>query len=134
MAIVSLQHVQVIIPAGRADEARRFYGELLGLEEMQRPQSLSSAGRTGVWYHIGDQELHLRFENEPAGEPGLSDGHPALITDDLDGLRTRLSAAGCELEEAIPIDGRSRFFTRDPGGNRIEFLAITAAGTDPQGP
>jgi len=131
MAIVSLQHVQMIIPAGKADEARRFYGELLGLEEMPRPQSLSDAGRSGAWYRIGDQELHLRFETDAGGEPGLSDRHPALITNDLDGLRKRLRAAGCELEEAIPIEGRVRFFTRDPGGNRIEFLAFTVARTGP---
>ena len=125
MAIVSLQHVQMIVPASQAGEAKRFYGELLGLEEMPRPQSLSDAGRTGAWYRIGDQELHLRFETDPVGEPGLSDGHPALITSDLDGLRKRLSAAGCELDKAIPIEGRARFFARDPGGNRIEFLAFT---------
>ena len=124
MAIVSLQHVQVIIPAGQAGEARRFYGELLGLEEMPRPQPLSDAGRAGVWYRIGEQELHLRFEPDPAGEPGLSDGHPALITSDLDGLRERLIAAGFDLEEAVPIEGRARFFARDPGANRIEFLAF----------
>ena len=131
MAIVSLQHVQMIVPAGQAGEAKRFYGELLGLEEMPRPQSLSDAGRTGAWYRIGDQELHLRFEERPDGEPGLSDGHPALITSDLDGLRTRLSADGVELEEAIPIQGRTRFFARDPGGNRIEFLAFKSARTGP---
>ncbi|MCH7953963.1 MAG: VOC family protein [Chloroflexi bacterium] len=125
MSIVSLQHVQMIVPAALADEARRFYGELLGLEEMRRPQSLSDAGRTGVWYRIGDQELHLRFETDPDGEPELSDRHPALVTNDLDGLRKRLSAAGCELDKAIPIEGRARFFARDPGGNRIEFLAFT---------
>ena len=127
MAIVSLQHVQMIIPASRADEARRFYGELLDLDELPRPQSLSDAGRTGAWYRIGDQELHLRFEAAPRGEPGLSDGHPAFITNDIDGLRARLSAAGCELEEAIPIEGRERLFVRDPGANRIEFLAYTDA-------
>ncbi len=131
MAIVSLQHVQMTIPAGQAAEARRFYGELLGLEEIPRPQSLSDAGRTGAWYRIGDQELHVRFETDPEGEPGLSDRHPALVTNDLDGLRTRLSAAGCELEEAIPIEGRARFFARDPGGNRIEFLAFTVSRTGP---
>ena len=124
MAIVSLQHVQMIIPAGKADEARRFYGELLDLEEMPRPQSLSDAGRVGAWYRIGDQELHVRFETDADGEPGMSDRHPALVTNDLDGLRSRLSAAGFELEEAISIEGRARFFTRDPGGNRIEFLAF----------
>ncbi len=127
MAIVSLQHVQMIIPAGQADEARRFYGEMLGLREMQRPQSLSDAGRTGAWYRIGDQELHLRFETDPDGEPALSDGHPALVTSDLDGLRARLGAVGFELEDAISIEGRERFFARDPGGNRIEFLAYTVA-------
>ena len=127
MAIVSLHHVQMIVPAGRDDEAKRFYGELLGLEEMSRPQSLSDAGRSGAWYHIGNQELHLRFEADPAVEPGLSDGHTALITSDLDDLRTRLSADGVELEEAIPIEGRARFFARDPGGNRIEFLAFTVS-------
>ena len=126
MAIVSLQHVQMIIPASQADEARRFYGELLGLEEMPRPQSLSDAGRMGAWYRIGDQELHLRFEADAEGEPGLSNRHPALITNDLDGLRMCLRDAGVELEEAIPIEGRARFFARDPGGNRIEFLAFTA--------
>ena len=131
MAIVSLQHVQMIVPASQAGEAKRFYGELLGLEEMPRPQSLSDAGRTGAWYRIGDQELHLRFEEHADGEPGLSDGHPALITSDLDGLRTRLSADGVELEEAIPIEGRVRFFARDPGGNRIEFLAFKSARTGP---
>ena len=131
MAIVSLQHVQMTIPASQAAEARRFYGELLGLAEMPRPRSLPDAGRTGAWYRIGDQELHLRFEAGPDGEPGLSDGHPALVTNDLDGLRTRLSDAGVELEEAIPIEGRARFFARDPGGNRIEFLAFRVARTGP---
>ena len=127
MAIVSLQHVQMIIPAGQAAEARRFYGDLLGLEEMPRPEALSDAGRTGAWYRIGEQELHLRFETDPAAAPALSDGHPALVTSDLDGLRTRLSTAGFDLEEAIPIEGRARFFARDPGGNRVEFLAYTVA-------
>ena len=49
------------------------------------------------------------------------------VTNDLDGLRSRLGAAGFELEEAISIEGRARFFARDPGGNRIEFLAFTRA-------
>jgi hypothetical protein len=29
------------------------------------------------------------------------------------------------LEEAIPIDGRERFFCRDPFGYRFEFLSFT---------
>ena len=35
--IVGLDHVQVAAPPGCEEEARRFYGELLGLEELEKP-------------------------------------------------------------------------------------------------
>lgn len=125
MTIVSLQHVQVEVPAARAAEARRFYADLLGLAEMQRPQSLSDAGRVGIWYRIGvDQELHVFLDPDPDFDASASSRHPALIVDDLDALRSRLSDAGVATEDAIPIAGRARFFARDPGGNRLEFLAF----------
>jgi catechol 2,3-dioxygenase-like lactoylglutathione lyase family enzyme len=127
MTIVSLQHVQLNVPLSRAGEARRFYGDLLGLEEMPRPGSLSEAGREGAWYRTGPgQELHLYFNPDGGFDASASDQHPALISDDLGGLRERLAADGVALEEAIPIAGRERFFARDPGGNRIEFLSFNA--------
>jgi catechol 2,3-dioxygenase-like lactoylglutathione lyase family enzyme len=129
MSIVSLQHVQLNVPLSRADEAKRFYGELLGLQEMPRPGSLSEAGREGAWYSIGPgQELHLYFNPDGGFDASASSQHPALVSDDLDGLRERLDAAGLALEEAIPIAGRERFFARDPGGNRLEFLAFGERG------
>ncbi|MEX0684195.1 MAG: VOC family protein [Dehalococcoidia bacterium] len=125
MTIVSLQHVQVNVPAPRATEAKRFYAELLGLTEMPRPQSLNDAGRAGIWYRIGtDQEFHVFLDPDPGGDASASSRHPALIVDDLDALRARLTDAGVEIEDAIPIAGRARFFARDPGGNRLEFLAF----------
>ena len=33
MRVKRLQHVSICIEAGREDEARRFYGEVLGLKE-----------------------------------------------------------------------------------------------------
>jgi hypothetical protein len=39
-------------------------------------------------------------------------------------VRGRLESAGVELEDAIPINGRARFFCRDPFGHRFEFLAF----------
>jgi len=127
MAIVRLQHVQLSIPAGRAGDARRFYGEILGLVEVPRPQSLSDAGRAGIWYAIGDgQELHLFLNPNGVDDAARSSRHLAFIVDNLDGLRARIAGAGLDLEDAIPIAGRARFFARDPGGNRIEFPAFTA--------
>ena len=131
MTIVSLQHVQVNVPLASADDARRFYGELLGLEELARPGSLSDAGRGGAWYRIADgQELHIYFNPDVGFDASSLDQHPALITDDLAGLRERLTSSGVPLEDAIPIAGRERFFARDPGGNRIEFLAFVAAAPE----
>jgi catechol 2,3-dioxygenase-like lactoylglutathione lyase family enzyme len=126
MEIKRLHHVQISVPASAKDDARRFYGETLGLEEAPRPQSLSDAGRDGVWYRVGDNELHVYFN--PELEPFLeqSSRHPAFIVDGLGELRERLQSAGADLEDAIPIQGRERFFCRDPFGNRLEFLAFSA--------
>lgn len=126
MTIVRLHHVQLNVPADRASAARRFYGELLGLAELPRPQSLSDAGRAGIWFAIGDgQELHVFLNPSGADDAANSSRHPALIVDDLDALRSRLERAELGVEGAIPIADRERFFARDPGGNRIEFLAFT---------
>jgi catechol 2,3-dioxygenase-like lactoylglutathione lyase family enzyme len=124
MTILGLHHVQINVPASRGDEARRFFGELLGLEEMPRPESLSSAGRNGMWYRCGGNEFHVFFAPDGEFKEDRSSRHPALLVDDLAGLRGRLEAAGVELEEAIPINGRARFFCRDPFGHRLEFLSF----------
>jgi catechol 2,3-dioxygenase-like lactoylglutathione lyase family enzyme len=122
MAIVGLQHVQVNVPLPVEEQAHHFYHSILGMEEIARPKSLSDAGRRGTWFRCGEQELHV-FSN-PTFDASASSQHPALLVDGLDNLRERLVNAGYEVEEAIPIKGRSRFFTRDPGGNRVEFLAF----------
>jgi DNA-binding FrmR family transcriptional regulator len=45
---VRLHHVQVACPPGGEDDARRFYGEGLGLTEVEKPAALTSSdvGRT----------------------------------------------------------------------------------------
>jgi catechol 2,3-dioxygenase-like lactoylglutathione lyase family enzyme len=127
MSVLGLHHVQVNVPLAVEAEAHRFYGELVCMEPVARPQSLSDAGRRGVWFRCGEQEFHV-FSNPAAGfDPTASSQHPALLVDDLEALRGRLTDAGYEIEEAIPIEGRARFLTRDPGGNRIEFLSLTGA-------
>ncbi len=53
--------------------------------------------------------------------------HFALAVDDLDAAIQTLRASGCHIEQARPIPGRRRCFTRDPAGNRIELLAYDEA-------
>lgn len=127
MAVRGLQHVQVNVPLAAEAEARRFYNDLVGMEELLRPQSLADAGRHGMWYRCGEQEFHVFFNPSAAFNAAASSQHPALLVDDLAALQKRLEDAGYEIEAAIPIEGRARFFTRDPGGNRVEFLSFAAS-------
>src|SRR2546423_2018291 len=114
MAIVGLDHVQVAILPGGEDAARRFYGEALGMPELPKPATL--AGRGGVWFACGAQQLHCGVEPEVAP----SRRHPALLTDDLDTTRARLEAAGFPIRTDAELPGYRRFYTEDPFGNRIE--------------
>lgn len=121
MGIVGLDHVQVASPRGCETEARRFYGTLLGLEEIDKPPELRARG--GVWFRCGNQQLHIGVED---GFAPAQKAHPALrVADDgeLDVLAKRLRQADeCVIwDEALP-DIR-RFYTQDPWGNRIELLS-----------
>ncbi len=106
--------MQVAAPPGCEAEARAFYGDLLGLAEVEKPEPLR--GRGGVWF----EQLHVGVE--PDFAPARK-AHPALRVDDLDAVAERLAAAGrrVEWDEALP-DVR-RFYTADPWGNRVELLA-----------
>jgi catechol 2,3-dioxygenase-like lactoylglutathione lyase family enzyme len=117
--ITGLDHVQVAAPSGCEAAARRFYGELLGLAELEKPPAL--AGRGGAWFACGAQQLHVGVA-EPFAP--ATKAHPALRVREsgLDPLAERLQAAGHEVRWDTEIAGRRRFFTADPWGNRLELL------------
>ena len=116
---VGLDHVQVAAPAGSEADARRFYGELLGLAELPKPETLRARG--GVWFACGDRQLHVGIA-EPFAP--ATKAHPALLVRlaDLDRLAERLEAGGCKVQWDDAIPGTRRFYTADPWGNRIELV------------
>ncbi len=118
-ALVGLDHVQVAGPSGCESRARWFYGELLGLPELEKPEVLRARG--GVWFELGGQQLHVGVQEPftPARK-----AHPALLarTDELDALAERLVGARIEVSWDDAIDGVRRFFAEDPFGNRLEFV------------
>ena len=117
MAALAIDHVQIAIPAGGEAEGRRFFGELLGLEEIAKPNDM--AGRGGCWFAIDAQQLHLGVD---ADFRAARKAHIGLATSNLSSLRERLSRAGIETVDGVAVAGRERFFTHDPFGNRIEFI------------
>jgi catechol 2,3-dioxygenase-like lactoylglutathione lyase family enzyme len=122
MSMASLHHVQIAMPAGREDEARRFYGDLLGLRELPKPEHLRPRG--GVWFATGSLELHLGVD--PAFRAAKK-AHVALQVADLPRLRERLLAKRLPVVEDEPLAGYARFYTEDPFGNRVEVLEPDAS-------
>ncbi len=115
--IEGLDHVQIAAPAGCEAAARRFFGELLRLRELEKPEPLASRG--GAWFQAGRQELHVGVEAE--FEPARK-AHPAFLVDDVDELATRLEAAAVAVRWDDELPGVLRFYAEDPWGNRLEFL------------
>jgi catechol 2,3-dioxygenase-like lactoylglutathione lyase family enzyme len=114
-AAATLDHVQVAMPPGGEDAARRFYTGLLGLAEMAKPEALQASG--GTWFEPG---IHLGVE--PSFRPARK-AHPGLRVSDLDALAARLEASGADVEWDERWPGVRRFYTHDPFGNRLELLA-----------
>jgi catechol 2,3-dioxygenase-like lactoylglutathione lyase family enzyme len=116
-----LHHVQLAMPAGGEGQARAFYGGVLGLAEIPKPEPL--AGRGGCWFRSEDGvELHLGVEREfrPARK-----AHPALLVEGLDALEELLLEAGLEAARDTELEGHRRFYTLDPFGNRLELIELS---------
>jgi catechol 2,3-dioxygenase-like lactoylglutathione lyase family enzyme len=127
--MIALHHVQVACPPGGEDDARRFYGEGLGLTEVAKPAALQ--GRGGVWFRAYDgagavaAEVHVGVE-EPF--TAARKAHPAFVVDDVDSVAAAVAAAGYSVDdtERATFDGYLRFHTRDGAGNRVEVLQVVA--------
>jgi len=117
MLIEGLDHVQVAAPRESEGAMRRFYGEILGLPEIPKPETL--AGRGGAWFQLGRQQLHIGVED---GFAPARKAHPAFLVSNLAALRRQIEQAGVAIEEDAPLPGYVRFYCMDPFGNRLEFL------------
>jgi catechol 2,3-dioxygenase-like lactoylglutathione lyase family enzyme len=117
MKVLSIDHVQLAMPAGREAEARAFYAALLGISEQPKPPHLAQRG--GCWFERGALKIHLGVEQ---GFLPARKAHPALIVDDLPSLVAALKAAGHHVAEDEPLAGCHRVYVDDPFGNRIELM------------
>ncbi len=116
--LIGLDHVQLAIPKGGEDDARRFYGDVLGLTEIAKPEPLAARG--GCWFTGAGVHLHLGVE-EPF-RPATK-AHPGFLVRDLASTRGALAAAGVAIREDEVDIGVGRFYASDPFGNRLEFIA-----------
>lgn len=104
----------VSMPAGGEAEARRFYGQLLGLREMMKPP-----GERGVWFQC-DTGL---FKVLPAADfkPAQDKPQARFRVDKAEGMRMALDKARFRHYDAPPETGTRGFYALDPWGNKIEL-------------
>jgi catechol 2,3-dioxygenase-like lactoylglutathione lyase family enzyme len=120
--IAGIDHVQLAAPPGCEEEARRFFGGVLGLDEVPKPEAIAAGG--GLWFQCGAQQLHVGVEE--AFAPARK-AHPAFAVDSrerLAAVAARLEAAGVAVAWDDRLAGVSRFHADDPWGNRLEFRAV----------
>ncbi|KPN94809.1 VOC family protein [Lysinibacillus sp. ZYM-1] len=120
--ITGLHHVQITIPTGTEDQGKDFYCRVLGLQEIEKPDSLK--GRGGFWLQLGHQEVHIGTED---GFDRLSTkAHIAYQVEDIDYWKQKLAEHQIEILDAVPIPHYERFEFRDPFGNRVEIIQAIA--------
>lgn len=118
MSILRLHHANLNIPPNTEAEARAFYCDLLGLEEIPKPDVLQANG--GFWLRLDNIDVHIGTQTDV--DRHALKMHLAYQVDDLAAWRTKLATAGITIKENTAIPDFDRFEIRDPFGNRIEFV------------
>lgn len=126
MPVKGLDHYNLRADGELLETLRRFYCEVIGLEEGPRPAFNSR----GHWLYAGPEAiLHLSGtrpgETREAGPTGTFD-HVAFRCTEFENTLTRLSSAGVAWEvRSVPGTQVRQVFLVDPAGNGIE---LTFAG------
>ena len=113
----TIDHIQLAAPKGSEDIVRKFFQDTLGLDEVEKPESLKKRG--GLWFQFGNHQIHIGIEEPfyPAKK-----AHPAFAIENLEALKQHLLTNGIDVTDDDRIPGVKRFFISDPFGNRMEFL------------
>jgi catechol 2,3-dioxygenase-like lactoylglutathione lyase family enzyme len=116
--VLAIDHALIAMPKGGEADTRRFYVDLLGFDEIEKPASLLARG--GCWFASGAAQIHLGAEADfrPAKK-----AHVAFRVADLAKMQARVTNAGLPVRsDDAEIPGIARFFTEDFFGNRVEIV------------
>ncbi len=107
------------------ERSKQFYGELLGLETIPRP----NMGIAGVWYRAGAAEIHLIAMPAASAERAEQKltplaNHAAFAIDDYASALAELESRGLEVQQTSPE--RGQLWVQDPDGNVIELIVPRA--------
>ncbi len=122
MSIHIMRSLHTAILVTDLAKAEAFYGQLLGLEKVDRQLKYP-----GVWYQLGDYQIHLIVDEQTDDtlqnpEKWGRNPHIALAVENLEIAKTALTEAGYPLQ--LSASGRAALFTQDPDGNVIELTQV----------
>ncbi|KMK77053.1 VOC family protein [Alkalihalobacillus pseudalcaliphilus] len=117
---LSIHHVSLAVTD--IEQAKYFYGKLLGFPEIKRP----NFSFPGAWYQVGEQQLHLivqpKSETLRTGTIDSNEGHFAIRVKSYDKTLYELKSKGIEVvEKPLSMSGFAQIFCMDPDRNIIEF-------------
>ncbi|MBK3493878.1 VOC family protein [Viridibacillus sp. YIM B01967] len=112
-----IAHIQLAAPKNSEVLAKKFFGEILGFREIEKPEKLRKRG--GVWFEFGHYQIHIGIE-EPFAP--AKKAHPAFQVENIEALKLHLAKNEVSfiIDEDLP--GANRIYISDPFGNRIEIL------------
>jgi catechol 2,3-dioxygenase-like lactoylglutathione lyase family enzyme len=122
--VAGYSHLAIVVSDLAA--ARGFYCDLLGFEELPRPDF----GIPGMWLRVGDLQLHfIEHETMPVGGPGFPHFALHVPTDAWDATMAALRGAGVtfvsEPSERVDFGREVRAaFVSDPAGNVVELTDV----------
>ena len=119
LAVLELNHVALHVRDMEA--SNHFYGELLGLPRLPRPDF----NFDGAWYAFGNQELHLIANPNHDPTPRFYT-HFALRVADAHAAHAALIEAGIAIHSGPGLrpDGAVQVYILDPDGYLIEITSF----------
>lgn len=130
MKVTRLHHVSVNTNGASLEATADFYRELLGLDDLSRPEI---PGVPGHWHDLGDQQLHL--VGAPAKGAGIdpTGTHFCVAVEDLDAAIAELEAKGIDYVRALQGESTVQIWVVDPAGNTVELQQETRGSGSPAG-
>jgi catechol 2,3-dioxygenase-like lactoylglutathione lyase family enzyme len=118
MPIEALDHYNIC--TADLDRARRFYSDVIGLRDGERPPF----GRPGAWMYLGDQAiLHISTSRVPESTRRDAFDHVAFRASGLAATREALDRLGIHHQSfVVPDRNLVQVFFRDPDGAEIELI------------
>ncbi len=117
LGIVGIDHIQIAVPKALEEECLSFYRTVLALPEVEKPAPLKARG--GAWFQVSPTtQMHVGIDPETSPK---SKRHICFLVGDLAAAKASVQSHRVTIEEESAAEGLTRFFIRDPAGNRIEI-------------